>query len=109
VRQLARDVTELHQTINRMARMLEVHTAREEGSCHGMKEWLEDRDTEWDERHKDIVLGVRGIASVSNGSGPSLRVRVRVQTEPLPNWLSGSSINPNCPLGYGSMVNSQPV
>jgi len=47
--------------------------------------------------------------SVSNGSGPSLRVRVRVQTEPLPNWRSGSSINPNCPLGYGSMVNSQPV
>jgi len=47
--------------------------------------------------------------SVSNGSGPSLRVRVRVQTELLPNWRSGSSINPNCPLGYGSMVNSQPV
>jgi len=36
--------------------------------------------------------------SVSNGSGPSLRVRVRVQTEPLPNWRFGSSINPNCPL-----------
>jgi len=49
------------------------------------------------------------LHSVSNGSGPSLRVRVRVQTEPLPNWGSGSSINPNCPLGYGSMVNSQPV
>jgi len=47
--------------------------------------------------------------SVSNGSGPSLRVRVRVQTEPLPNWRSGSSINPNCPLGYSSIVNSQPV
>ena len=47
--------------------------------------------------------------SVSNGSGPSLRVRVRVQTEPLQNWRSGSSINPNCPVGYGSMVNSQPV
>jgi hypothetical protein len=49
------------------------------------------------------------ISSVSNGSGPSLQVRVRVQTEPLPNWRSGSSINQNCPLGYGSMVNSQPV
>jgi len=49
------------------------------------------------------------LPSVSNGSGPSLRVRVRVQTEPFPNWRSGSSINPNCPLGYGSMVNSQPV
>jgi len=47
--------------------------------------------------------------SVSNGSGPSLRVWVRVQTEPLPNWRSGSSINPNCTLGYGCMVNSRPV
>jgi len=49
------------------------------------------------------------LTSVSNGSGPSLWVRVRVQTEPLPNWRSGSSINLNCLLGYGSMVNSQPV
>ena len=47
--------------------------------------------------------------SVSNGSGPSLRVRVRLQTGQLPNWRSGLSINPNCLLGYGSMVNSQPV
>jgi len=47
--------------------------------------------------------------SVSNSSGPSLRVRVRVQTEPLPNRRSGLSINPNCQLGYGSKVNSQPV
>jgi len=47
--------------------------------------------------------------SVSNGSGPSLRVRDRYQTESLPHWRSRTSINPNCPLGYGSVVNSQPV
>ena len=47
--------------------------------------------------------------SVSNGSGPSLRVRVRVQTERFQNWRYGSSINPNCPLGYSSTLNSQPV
>jgi len=46
---------------------------------------------------------------VSKGSGPSLRVRVRIQTELLPNWCSQWSIDPNSPLGYGSMVNSQPV
>jgi hypothetical protein len=34
--------------------------------------------------------------TVSNGSWPSLRVRVRVQTEPLPTWRSRSSISPNC-------------
>ena len=47
--------------------------------------------------------------SVSNGSGPSLQVRVRVQPEPLLNRLSGLSINPNRQLGYGSIVNSQAV
>jgi hypothetical protein len=48
-------------------------------------------------------------SSVSNGSGPSLRVRVRVGTEPKPDWRSGSSINPNCRFGYGSMDISLPV
>jgi len=47
--------------------------------------------------------------SVSNGSGPSHWVWVWVETKPLPYWRYGLSINPNCPLGYGSMVNSQPV
>jgi len=47
------------------------------------------------------------IGSVRNSSGASLRVRV--QTETLPNWRSRWLINPNCPLVYGSMVNSQHV
>ena len=56
-----------------------------------------------------VRAGSYDIGSVINGSGPSLRVRVRVQTELLPNWRSGSSLNPNCLLGYRFMVNSQPV
>ena len=47
--------------------------------------------------------------SVSNGSGQSLRVWVRVGTEPEPDWWSGSSINPNCRFGYGSIDISLPV
>jgi hypothetical protein len=47
--------------------------------------------------------------SVRNCSGPSLRIRVRVQTEPLPMWRSVLLINLSYPLGYSSMVNSQPV
>jgi len=43
------------------------------------------------------------IASDSNGSGPSLRVWVRVGTELHPDWRSGLSINPNCRFGYGSI------
>jgi len=47
--------------------------------------------------------------SVSNSSGPSLRVRVRVKTGPLPNWQSRLSINLYLQHGYGSMVNTQMV
>jgi len=38
-------------------------------------------------------------SSVSNGSGPSFWVRVRVRTEPLSNWQSGLLIHLNCNLG----------
>jgi len=47
--------------------------------------------------------------SASNSSGPSLWIQVRVETKALPQWRSGVSINPNCQLGHGSMVNSQRV
>jgi hypothetical protein len=50
-----------------------------------------------------------GVDSVSNGSGPSLRVRVRVGTEPESDWRFGSSINPNCQFGYDSIDFSLPV
>jgi len=41
--------------------------------------------------------------SVGNESGPSLLVRVLVESEPLGNWHAGLWIHPNCQLGYGSM------
>ena len=47
--------------------------------------------------------------SGSNRCGPSLTVRVPVQTEPVEKWRSGLSINPDCPLRFGSMVTTQPV
>jgi len=49
------------------------------------------------------------LNSVSNGTGPSLRDRVRVRTELLPNWRSGLLTHPNWKFGYGSMQISQPV
>jgi len=51
----------------------------------------------------------QAIDSVSNGSRPSLRVRVRVGTKPEPDWWSGSSITPNCRFGYGSIDITLPV
>jgi len=57
-----------------------------------------------------FVISVNSlVSSVSNGSGPSLRVRVRVRTDPSPNWRSGSSINQNCRFGYGWIDISLPV
>ena len=47
--------------------------------------------------------------SVSSGSGASIGVRVRVAIEPLPDWRSGLSIDPNCRFGYGSIDISLPV
>ena len=59
---------------------------------------------------KVIKVGnIVGCASVSNGSGPSLRVRVRVGTKPAPSCQSGLSIHPNCTFGYASMENSLPI
>jgi hypothetical protein len=55
-RQQAREVTQLHHTIDRMARILEPHAAREEVQWRDMKVWLENRETKWDERHRDDVL-----------------------------------------------------
>jgi hypothetical protein len=67
-------------------------------------------------RLKEILLGAfqyqmncYAESSVTNGPRPSLRVRVLVGTKPSPNWLSGSSINPNCRFGYGSINICQPV
>jgi len=48
------------------------------------------------------------ISSVSSGSGPSHRVRVQVQTKPLPRWWSGLSMDLNIQIGYGWLVYSQP-
>jgi len=47
--------------------------------------------------------------SVSNSSGLSLRIRVSVQSELLPNWRSRFPIYPKCQLGYSSMVISKPI
>jgi len=47
--------------------------------------------------------------SVGISSGPWLRVQVRVGTEMLPTWHSGLAKDPNCQLGYNSIVIYQSV
>jgi hypothetical protein len=48
-----------------MSRMLEAHAAREEAQWRGMKEWLEDRETKWDDCHRDNVLWGPGITDMT--------------------------------------------
>jgi len=65
---------------------------------------------EWrDQKTVQMLMQLHPLSSVSNGSGPSLQVRVRVGTEPCPDRRSGSSINPNCQSGYGSIDIFLPV
>jgi len=61
----AREVTQLHKTIYKMARILEEHAAWEAVQLCGMKEWLEDTETRWDDRHRDNVLWGTGIVEMT--------------------------------------------
>lgn len=60
IRQEACKVAQLHQTIDKMARLLEVHATYDETEWLGMRKWTVDRDRMWDARHKDDVLGGMG-------------------------------------------------
>jgi hypothetical protein len=70
-----------------------------------MEEEVVDKDEEED---KDEENGKEPRTSVSNGSRPSLWIRFRVRTEPLPNWWSGLIIYPNRQFGHSSMQIFQP-
>ena len=59
--QQTREVTQLHQTIDRMARISEAHMAREEAHSLSIKESLEDKETRWDGRHTNNELWGTGI------------------------------------------------
>jgi len=45
VGQQAREVTWPNQTIEGMARMQEAQAVHDKMQCHGMNEWVEDRET----------------------------------------------------------------
>ena len=64
MRQQAQKVTQLHQTIDRMARMPESRVACDDEQWLSMKEWLADRGMNLDERHKDNVLCRTGIVDI---------------------------------------------
>jgi len=65
VREQECEVTQLHETIDRMARMLQAHMMRKEAQLRGMKEWLADRETKWDDLHRDNVQWGAAIAHMS--------------------------------------------
>jgi len=66
MKQQACEETQRHQSMDRMAGLLETHVAREEVQWLGMKEWLEDREAWWDKRYRDNVLWGTGITDMTS-------------------------------------------
>jgi hypothetical protein len=56
MRQQACEVAQLHQTIDRMARVIEAQMASDETQRLGMRQWLEERERKWNARHKNEVM-----------------------------------------------------
>jgi hypothetical protein len=73
VRQQACKGTQLHQTIDRRARILDTHSVREKVQWLAMKEWLEDTETGWDECHKENALWVTSIMRMTVGERAEAR------------------------------------
>jgi len=65
MRQQVGEVTQLLESIDRMASMLKAHTARQVAQWLRIKKWVEDIETRWDERHNDNVLWGMGITEMN--------------------------------------------
>jgi hypothetical protein len=61
VRQQAQELTQLHRTIEHLAKSLEAYAACEEAQQLGVKTWMEEREEKWDFRHEDNILWAAGI------------------------------------------------
>jgi hypothetical protein len=64
IRQQAREMAQLHETFDNMARMVEAHPSCEEMQWLGMKESLDNRERKWDASNKDDVLWGTGISDI---------------------------------------------
>jgi len=83
--QQARELAQLHQTIAKMANMLEMHTALQEVLCRGMKTWLEEKEEMWDAYHQHDVLWGKDItemvAKVVAATERDQREKMQLDTE----------------------------
>jgi hypothetical protein len=79
------------------------------GGYRSIYGWSEYRNPLLDAATNLLYFSNMSATSVSNGSGPSLRVQVRVGTELEPIWRSGLSTYPNSRFGYGFIDISRPV
>jgi len=62
MRQQAREVAQLHQTVDKMARLVEANAVCEETQWLGMRKRMQDRERKWDARHRDDGLWGTGIS-----------------------------------------------
>ena len=62
--QQAREIAQLHQSVTKMANMLETHTALQEAQWRGMKSWLEEKEKTRDAYPQDDLLWGEGITDM---------------------------------------------
>jgi len=65
VQQHVHEATQLHQTINRLARKREICTVYEEAQWVGKNQWLHQLETKGDDYLKDNELYLVGIVDMS--------------------------------------------
>jgi len=65
-RQQVCEVAQLHQTVDKTARMLKADTACGETQCLSMQQWLDDNERRWDACHKNDSLCGMGITDMSS-------------------------------------------
>jgi len=87
--------------LDNTTKMLASHKSRKGNKAIPIFQHTVDEDPElFTEAQAQTIAAVN---SVRNGSGPSIRVRVRVGTEPEQDWRSQLLIKPNDRFAYGSI------
>jgi len=65
MRQQAREMAQLHQMVDKTAKLLEAFAACKEMQWLGLRKWMKDRERKWDSCQKDDVLWGTGISDMA--------------------------------------------
>jgi len=92
-------VTQLHQTIKRIAKMFDEYMARNEMQWLSMEVWLEDREKKWDDRNKDYTQWGMGIVDMNE----EVLARATVREAAMAQRVRKEGKDKNASLDAGSL------